>query len=251
MTLINLKNIDFLPERHSCDWIFKVENFLSEEFYNDIQKELNSTSRSPYLETYNSFKKGIQNSDKNFIVFLENKKKTFSLFQEINKVYFKKFFLSKLFYKILKYKLEYKAYFLRFLFKYFFNTTVTTMQISFIKNKGYLKPHVDSNNKILSLMLYFPRYTKNTKNILDTKLETKEKKIGTTFYNLNKSNFNNNEIDRSDFLKLNPKEIITTDFKENTLYGFIKHSKSWHAVEEFNIADDYERLSININFKII
>jgi hypothetical protein len=114
MTLINLKNIDFLPERHSCDWIFKVENFLSEEFYNDIQKELNSASRSPYLETYNSFKKGIQNSDKNFIVFLENKKKTFSLFQEINKVYFKKFFLSKLFYKILKYKLEYKAYFLRF-----------------------------------------------------------------------------------------------------------------------------------------
>ena len=58
MTLINLKNIYFLPERHSCDWIFKVENFLSEEFYNDIYKELNSTSRSPYLETYNSFKKG-------------------------------------------------------------------------------------------------------------------------------------------------------------------------------------------------
>ena len=90
-------------------------------------------------------------------------------------------------------------------------------------------------------MLYFPEGLKQ------------EKELGTIFWNSNLKNFKNKHIDNSEdldkFYSLSEK-ILKTSFEENTLYGFIKNSNSWHSLDTININENYIRKSININFFI-
>ena len=77
-----------------------------------------------------------------------------------------------------------------------------------------------------------------------------EDKIGTTFWDSEEKNLNNEHlrgIEENKF-KENTKVLTKLDFKKFDLYGFIRNAKSWHSVEPFNLGDNYVRRSININF---
>ena len=86
-------------------------------------------------------------------------------------------------------------------------------------------------------MLYFPQTDKK-----------EEEELGTIFWKFNKPNYNS---ERLDIDKLKNFEKIKLPFKKRNLYGFIRNPYSWHAVEKFNIKENYVRRSININFNLI
>ncbi len=239
---MNFNKIIFLA---NTDFIFKIDNFLDQEEYFELYNNF-----PPAPDTNNNSNKNFYNSrDKNFSDII-NLNPVFIKFNSlIMQRKFKDFFIETLFFKVLKYKVFYKKYLLKFLFNKIFNNIDVTYQFSYMPNNSFLSPHVDSNNKILSLMLYFPE-------AVDNKIENFENKqsiIGTSFYDYPYNNFNNEEI--NDLCKINKfykesKKILTTKFEPLTLYGFIKTPKSWHAVEKFDISQNYIRKSININIRI-
>ena len=87
-------------------------------------------------------------------------------------------------------------------------------------------------------MLYFPENE-----------DEYSRKLGTQFWlTQKKPNYNSRREDISAF---NDYAKISLPFEKKTLFGFLRTPHSWHAVEEFDIADDYIRKSINININII
>jgi hypothetical protein len=118
---------------------------------------------------------------------------------------------------------------------FFYPTVVTSIQYSYILNEGFIDPHIDGSKKLLSLMLYFPKFN------------SKEEELGTSFF---KSNFIGKNSKRLDIGKFNEFQKIKLPFKKKNLYGFIRNPYSWHAVEKFNIHKEYIRRSINININI-
>ena len=239
---MNFNKIIFLA---NTDFIFKIENFLDREEYFQLYNNF-----PPTPDKQNNFSKNFYNSkDKNFSDII-NLNSTYIKFNNlIISKEFRDFFIKSLFIKILKYKLSYKKYLFKFLFNKILNNIEVTYQFSYMPNSSFLNPHVDSNNKILSLMLYFPDPIDNT--VKD--FEKKQNIIGTSFYNYPHDNFGNEEI--NDLYKINnfykeSKKILTTKFEPFVLYGFIKTSKSWHAVEKFDISQNYVRKSVNINIRI-
>ena len=80
--------------------------------------------------------------------------------------------------------------------------------------------------------------------------------LGTNFYKQKNESKDNLDIweskyldkDNSKFFFANYENFFQSRFEENKLVGFIKNSKSWHDVSEFN--QDVLRKSLNINLYI-
>ena len=107
-----------------------------------------------------------------------------------------------------------------------------------MKNSSYLAPHVDSQRKFLSLLLYFP--DKNYDDIL----------CGTTFWKSDQRNITNvHQYEKdSELFKKNADKIHQSPFKKNYLCGFTRNDFSWHNVEKIKVDEKYERKAITINF---
>jgi hypothetical protein len=125
-----------------------------------------------------------------------------------------------------------------------FNNMRITIQFSYISNNGYIVPHQDAGDKLLTLMLYFPSQNGNN-------FSNIEKEYGTTFWKTNfKNQFDGKHLEAAEekniFYK-NSGILYKSFFKSNTLVGFVRNKYSWHTVEPVNVFDGYIRKSININ----
>ncbi len=239
-------------------YIFKIENFLSNEEYSYIFKnfpELNSYNLSE-LEGQNK-KFSFNSRQKNYWNTLNKNKMVKNLHEQIFDENFVKFFYRSLFYKFVKsrlFDLKYLIKFFRikrfekkkrgFLDKFFFTDIISDIEYSYMTNGAKIVPHTDSRQKLLSLMLYFPDQDLKQKDINN---------LGTTFYINKDKNINNrhllSEIEEENFKKKSINRI-TLPFEKKTLFGFIRNNSSWHTVEKFNIDDNFVRKSLNINLYI-
>lgn len=235
--------------------IFKIENFLNDDLYENLRLNFPEIPKNDITD-YKNLKYGFSNGSVHYKRILRENiyfRKFHNLVYSRN---FFNFFYKKLFSKILKARRDSLIHFVKLLRpslfldestkdlspfkKYFFNKVKIGVSLSYIKNGGFIVPHVDGIGKLLSLMIYFP----------DTNLQ-KEKTLGTSFYNYKFKNFNNSHLQDDDLLKFNEeaKLIYKSKFEKNNLYGFIKNNLSWHTVDKIQFGDkNYWRKSININF---
>ena len=241
------KNIEKLIE--DPVYIFKIDNFFDLTFYSDIRKIFNKISSDKLNLNDNFGKKFINASDTSYEN--ENYKK---IFEKLNDVFlsndFFNFFVKKFFFKNIKNqnnffrKIKYMRYPIKdnynnSLLDFLYSKISVKYSFSYIKNKGGIVPHVDSQRKYLSLMLYFPDD------------EKKEIEYGTTFWNSNIPNYSNTHISDNEKIrefKSKSTQLYKTKFVPNCLYGFLRNDFSWHTVEPIDISNDYVRKSININF---
>ena len=122
-------------------------------------------------------------------------------------------------------------------------------EFSIIKKDCFIPPHCDIENKLLSLMIYFPPEKK-------LNLSREYFNLGTNFYDKKIDAKKNLDVWQSTYLDRenskifydNYKIFYKSNFEENKLVGFIKNDKSWHDVSVFN--QDLLRKSLNINFYI-
>lgn len=125
-----------------------------------------------------------------------------------------------------------------------FNNMRITIQFSYISNNGYIVPHQDAGDKLLTLMLYFPSQNGNNFSKI-------EKEYGTTFWKTNfKNQFDGKHLEKEEEKKIfykNSSILYKSYFTSNTLVGFVRNKHSWHTVEPINVFEDYIRRSININ----
>jgi hypothetical protein len=135
--------------------------------------------------------------------------------------------------------------------RFFYNQFITTVSFVYMAEGAQLFPHTDGMKKILTLMLYFPDedYCNNSGHDLE---------IGTTFYNSDeyglaekdiKSKIKNIE-DVNDFKKRNSVSL-KFPFKKKNIYGFIKSHNSWHGLEPLQIHKNFIRKNININLLLV
>ena len=235
-------------------YIFKIKNFFNYAFYTNLKNSIPKIEDFSELLDGNNNKYSIDDDNlehqKNFLKNNNTIKKFSRIVRSEN---FFDLFKNQLNFPFLKSRIKDPISFLKvlrpykynFSDKFFFDTfyckVKSKIQYSYIKNSGKISPHTDGTNKLLSLMLYFPDGEKNEEN------------VGTVFWKSKLKNFENKHRDTKDELKnfySNSKKIFITPFEENTLYGFIKSSNSWHSVEKININEKYIRKSININFFI-
>ena len=221
---------EFPPEKYFT----KKHDLGSKKYFNS--KDLNFNK---FLQTSKSWSEfyDIVNSE-NFLNEIFNLcKKNLNEINErkkIKKIQFKQIvktdFISKL---LRKFKQLFGIYELRLAFEF-----------SLLKNGDFIPPHNDTENKLVSLMAYFPQQT-----------QLEEKDLGTNFFICHKEN---KDVWRADMMdKLSSKEFYNnykifykSEFKTNKLVGFIKSKNSWHDVSVINTVSNY-RKSLNINlFKI-
>jgi len=241
------KDIKFLKKKNFL--IYKIENFLDEEFYNKIKVHFPKID-SNQIDLKDNFGKvsfkfneiDFENDDQK--ATLENLDKII-MSKDFFKFFVRNFYLKNAF---MQNNILRKAKYLRYpirdfnynsLINYFFSRISVSYKYSLIKNNGGIVPHVDAQRKYLSLMLYFPDD------------EKKELEYGTTFWSCLTKNHGNTHISEPEkiksFKELNDIEF-KTPFNKNCLYGFSRNDLSWHTVEPVNISDNYIRKSININF---
>lgn len=252
MLEINNSQIEFIIKKPF--YIFKINNFLNYKFYLELKNAIPKINNFSKLLNSNNLKYSFNSDDKESYDEILNSNKIIDRFDRMvksenffnifNNQLFKEFLLSRIsdpisFLKILRPK-NYNKNKSSLIDKLFCQIN-SKIQYSYILNSGKISPHTDGVNKLLSLMLYFPEGLKQ------------EKELGTIFWNSNLKNFKNKHIDNSEdldkFYSLSEK-ILKTSFEENTLYGFIKNSNSWHSLDTININENYIRKSININFFI-
>jgi len=119
------------------------------------------------------------------------------------------------------------------------------VQISLIKEDGYIPIHIDREDKILSLMIYLPKNEAQMSS-----------RLGTTFYKQKGTKHLSMKMGSGDKM-LSPKIMdnfqkelyspIKTDFNGEKAIFFFRSNSSWHSFE-YDDSDIGERLSININF---
>lgn len=122
-------------------------------------------------------------------------------------------------------------------------------EFSIIKKDCFIPPHCDIENKLLSLMIYFPPEKK-------LNLSKEYSDLGTNFYDKKSDAKRNLDVWQSKYLDKenskifydNYKIFYQSKFEENKLVGFIKNNKSWHDVSVFN--QGLLRKSLNINLYI-
>ena len=236
---------------------FVIKDFLSQDLYKKIQTDIKEVEQDLEFFRISNVKKFNITSEMNEYHDFINKKASFKeLHQIVFKKDFAKEFLNYFLLNCIKSNLDRPFSILKLIKPKYFsqqkNITIkdifltkikTNIQYSFMGNGGLIKPHVDSNRKLMSLMLYFPEYTNS-----DVLFE-KEKEIGTSFWNSNFKNKENLHLETNEIMKkFKMKKIFSNTFDQNNLYGFIKNNYSWHSVEKINIDEKYFRKSININF---
>jgi hypothetical protein len=233
--------IDFISKEKN---IFRIDNFLDSPIINQIYKSFPEINKNQLTLDKNFGKFGIK----------DDQEKSNDELRDFYNIIFSKlffdFFTKKFFFinafsqnnllRTVKYlrkpiSFDEKSYLLDFLF----SKIKVSCQFSFIKNMGGIRPHVDSQTKYLSLMLYFP----------DKKYNDYE--YGTTFWDSNIHSYTGAHIENDNEVlnfKKNAKILYKTPFVSNVLWGFVRNNQSWHSVEPINIDDNYVRKSININF---
>ena len=242
------KKIDFIQKKKKC--IFKINNFLNEDFYNQLENNFPEMDTKK-IDLDKSFGKKFID-DKNLNLDLPNQSPILQKFDDLikSKTFFN-FFSKKLYFyaaftqsnilrriKYLRYPISSEGSDNKIM-DILFSRLKVGYDYSFIKNNGGIVPHVDGQRKYLSLMLYFPKKNKN------------DKEYGTTFWNCDEPNYTNKHIEdlkKNKSFKQKHKVHYKTTFEPNCLYGFIRNDISWHSVEPLDISDDYLRRSININF---
>ena len=251
-------------------YIFEIPDFLSDEQYLSIYKNLPNIERTEATKINDIFDdRTNQHSLKFFISKLQEKEydKYISQNTVLNELaetfknpLLNNFFLKEFYFKILHSRIHDKKNFLKllirknlsvktknnlFLSKLIYNQIYTTFEIAYLYNKAEAFPHTDGMKKILSLMLYFPD---------DNLTEDQINNMGTSFYKSKEFNLHNNKVkthaESKDFKSQNTK-FLTLPFKRKNLYGFIKSHKSWHSVEPINIRPDFIRKSFNINLLLV
>ena len=258
----NLNKFDNFIEQPFC--IFEKKNFLEDSLYNELRD--NFPKEENFVSIHSNGKK----------MFLNNKQKEF--YQFINKNIWSEFYsffnrkeICKRFINLIRDHLNSienrkntKDYYFIKNFNNSFYQKVTNkflkllnhdsirlgFEFSIIKKNCFIPPHCDTENKLLSLMIYFPP---EQNEILSEKYEN----IGTNFYKLTNSKGKNLDIWESKYLDKdtsrvfyeNYKLFYNSKFEKNKLTGFIKNEKSWHDVKQFE--DDIIRKSLNINLYII
>ena len=233
--------IDFISKKKQ---IFRIDNFFDNKIINQIYKSFPEIDKNQLTLDKNFGKYGIKDDQiKNNDELQDFKNIIFSKF--FFNFFTKKFFFTNALFqnnllRTIKYlrkpvRYDEKNYLPDFLF----SKLKVSCQFSFIKNLGGIKPHVDSQTKYLSLMLYFP----------DKKYNDYE--YGTTFWDSDMQSYTGahieNDNEASNFKK-NAKILYKTPFVSNVLWGFVRNNESWHSVEPIDIDNNYVRKSININF---
>jgi hypothetical protein len=234
---------------------FFVKNFFNIDFYKKLKIDMiNSQNEYKFFKKTDNKKFNITSEDYLYSSFIEK----FESFKIINDLVFSKkfvnFFLNYFYFDILRTfvdrpkvlnilrpKLISEKKIVSNYKDLFFCKIKPNIQFSYIHNYGSILPHVDSNSKLLTLMLYIPEF-----NSYD-ELFNKEKKIGTDLIILNKKNIKNEKkilSEKIDFKR------VKIDFSENIIHGFVKNSKSWHSLSSVDVSKGYIRKSININLNL-
>lgn len=223
--------------------IYKIDNFLDYNFYCKIENNFPNFKefiQTDYGKSYLKMNKSSNNSS------ILNNKILKSFHDLIYSRKFFEFFIKNFYYKSIKNQnsLIKKLYYLKYPSEkkfFLFNKMNLKYEFSLLKNNTGIVPHVDSQKKYLSLMLYFP-----AKDYYDSD-------YGTTFWKSKYKNYSNKhikDINEINNFKDNSEIIYKTPFNKNTMYIFLRNECSWHSVEPKNISENYSRRSININFII-
>ena len=248
----NIFDIEFLYRKKFI--IFKIKNFLTEDSYNFINDSFPKIDYKKLANLNvkkNNYKYTIISTDKDYDQLLDQDVRLKIIHNSIFSTKFFYYFYKNLKKEFLSSRLNDLKFLIKLLkpitlnfsqnyLKNFFYTYIRRqIEYSFIFNNGQIVPHTDGRKKLLSLMLYFPEGLEG------------ESEIGTTFYDSNAKNLNNEhliDMKKRIYFKKNNKKLIKLDFEKYHLYGFIRNEKSWHSVEPFNLNDSYIRKSMNINF---
>ena len=147
--------------------------------------------------------------------------------------------------KSIKFKKETKKRFLNRLIRkfnqIFGNYEVRlAFEFSLMKNGDFIPPHNDTENKLVSLMIYFPDET-----------QIKERDLGTNFFKSDKKDLN---IWKGDMMSHEKSKefyqshsiFYKSKFDRNKIVGFIKSKDSWHDVSKIKSSSEL-RKSLNIN----
>ena len=228
--------------------IFSINNFFDYNFYLDIRKLFDKLGPKELCLTKNFGKTFITSDKANFDNDKENQ-----IFSKLNKIIFSDeffyFFVKNSYIKnaMSQSNIFRKIKYLRYpilqnskvsLLDFLFSKISVSYNFSYIKNNGGIVPHVDSQRKYLSLLLYFPDDIE------------KETEYGSSFWSSKSPNFSNTHI--SDVAKINEfknnsKVLFKAPFVSNCLYGFNRNDFSWHTVEPIDVNPNYVRKSLNIN----
>lgn len=228
--------------------IFSIDNFFDYNFYLDIKKLFDKLNPKEPSLTKNFGKTSIRSDQASFDDDNENQ-----IFSKLNKIIFSDeffyFFVKNSYIKNImsQSNILRKIRYLRYpisenskvsLFDFLFSKISVSYQFSYIKNNGGLVPHVDSQRKYLSLLLYFPDDIE------------KEIEYGTTFWSSKRPNISNthiNDVAQVNEFKNDSKVLFKSPFVANRLYGFNRNDFSWHTVEPLDVNRNYVRKSLNIN----
>lgn len=242
--------------------IFKINNFYTDTIYNFISNNfpvLNSNQLN-LITKYNN-KYYFDSESEIYRSLLKSNKAVKFLHDSVYNKEFLNFFYNKFFFyfliarksfplnlltllKLKKYNFTNKN--INSIRKIFFLNIKPIIEYSYIFNNGKVLPHTDNNNKLLSILTYFPE------NINNIKYKKKQNDLGTEFWISKIKNYENIHLKENDEKKfrINNKLIYKAPFEGKTLYGFIKNEFSWHGVEQINMPKNYIRKSININLML-
>jgi len=251
-----LNNYDEIIYDPFC--IFEKKNFLENEIYQELKEKFPEEDKFPGIHQ-NGKKVFLNNKHNEFYKFIEN-----NIWGDFYNYFNQKIIIDRLVelikpqIKKIENRDDFKRYFFNKKFSRNFQRKVLNkvlkminyksirlgFEFSIIKKNCFIPPHCDTENKLLSLMIYFPLDNINYKD------------LGTNFYskkiNLlkNLDEWESKYLDKESFGKFyeNYDIFFKSKFEENKLVGFIKNDKSWHDVLEFK--KDLVRKSLNINLYI-
>lgn len=258
--MINTKKLNWINTKKVN--IFTIDEFFNKEYFELIEKnfpDFESINKENFFKFENN-KFAITSGSKEYKDFILSNSILKNFDDLINSYNFKKYFFYNLYKKILLSRgLDFKHFIkmikipkfvdnigTNFFSKNFsiFSKYRITIQYSYIMNKGKIVPHADAGDKLLTLLLFFPKYKNESEHF------KKEKNYGPTFWDSNFKNLSNghinNPLHQKEFINKS-KILYKADFLKNFCVGFIKNEHSWHSVEPIDINNDYIRKSININ----
>ena len=262
------KKLDIEFKEQSNCYTFEIFNFLSEQQYEELEKNFPMMDVIEAKKINKSFDDAnAQHKLKAYIAEVD--KELFNnqilsntvlknFVETLKNPLFSNFLMKKLYFKILKSRIldihnftkllirKSRAYKKResYFEKFCFNEIYTTVEWAYMFNGSDSWPHTDGVKKILSLLLYFPDKTLK---------ENQINNLGTTFFNSNEYNLNTSKIQNSNQAKKfrEKNKSFTLPFKKRSLFGFIKSHKSWHAVNKIEIDENFIRKNININLLLV
>ena len=249
--------IETITKKPFC--IFKISNFLNSYLYEDLENNFPLTSDNLIEKYYKDMDRGKFWFHSDDIIYKELKQK-YECMKKLEEIVFSKNFFNFFYYhfyiaflksadlktikkllKIPRFEIDKEKMKVK---SFIFNSVRPRIEYSYLKNGAYLRPHVDSRAKLLSLMLYFPQNSQK----FDTKSQSD---LGTQFWLSEKANPKNDHInDMEKFEKIASKHYKSS-FERNLLVGFVRNKYSWHSLDKIEYQKDYIRRSININFFII